>query len=131
MTDQTLTVGRSWAKVTTFALSLFLVSTIAVSAATNRLQCLLTDTGTRPGSENRALVVEFDPNGKTLNAVANGQSYSFSTISISNVVLSGTTGDVSMAVDRSSYGIVWQQYGTSGVITEYGHCQRPQDSPAP
>jgi hypothetical protein len=97
----------------------------AVAApATRQFDCVLTDTGTQPGSENRAIAVVFDEAAKTLSALDGAQSLRFASVSISNVTISAATASLSVGIDRSSLGIVWQTYGSTGVVTEYGKCRR-------
>jgi hypothetical protein len=98
------------------------------SAEPQKLNCILTDTETQPGSENRPIVVVFDEGAKTLSAKDGDHSYSFSKISISNVSINGLDDTVSLGIDRSSFGIVWQQYGADKLTTEFGHC-RPTPAP--
>jgi hypothetical protein len=109
--------------VSIIALSSLVISTEAF-AAEQRLDCVLTDTAEQLASENRAVSVEFDENTKTLNAQDGSQSYSFNNVSISNIAISGDVDKVSIGIDRSSWGIVWQQYGANKVVTEFGLCQR-------
>jgi hypothetical protein len=90
--------------------------------APQELDCILTDTATKPGSENRPIVVVFDEDKKTLMAKGGGRSYSFIKVTITYISIAGQAEDVSVGIDRSSLGIVWQQYGTDKVATEYGHC---------
>lgn len=100
--------------------------TVEALAAPQQLNCILTDTETQPGSESRPIVVVFDEDAKTLTAKDGDHTYSFSKISISNVSINGLGDTVSLGVDRSSFGIVWQQYGGGAdkATTEFGHCQR-------
>ena len=103
-----------------------LVAWIEASAAAQQLDCVLTDTAEKLGSENRAIVVVFDESAKTLKAQDGSQNYSFSNVSISNIAISGHVDSVSVGIDRSSLGIVWQQYAANKVITEFGHCRRAE-----
>lgn len=91
------------------------------AAAPQQLDCVLTDTSTQPGSEGWPVVVVFDEDKKTLSA-EEGRSYSFINVLISNVSINGQADDVSLGIDRSSLGIVWQQYGADNVRTDYGDC---------
>lgn len=100
------------------------------SAAMQQLDCVLTDIGTQPGSENRAVAVMFDETAKTLSAQDGAQSLRFASVSISNVTINAATDSLSIGIDRSSLGIVWQNYGPSGVVTEYGKCRRSDHPPA-
>jgi hypothetical protein len=93
------------------------------SAAPRQLDCVLTDTEAHPGSESRPIVIIFDEEAKTLTAKDDGNSYGFSKVSISNVSINGLDDSISLGIDRSSLGIVWQRYGTDNVTTEYGHCR--------
>ena len=108
------------------ALGMVLVWTAAASAAPQQFDCVLTDTDGKPGSENRPIVVLFDVDAKTVTAKDGANSYSFSKVSISNVSIDGAADSVSLGIDRSSFGIVWQQYGTDKVSTEYGQCHSAQ-----
>jgi len=93
------------------------------AAAPKHLDCILTDTATKPGTENRRVAVVFDEDTKTLSAEASGRSYSFGKVTITYISISGQVDDVSIGIDRSSLGIVWQQYGADKVTTEFGHCR--------
>jgi hypothetical protein len=93
------------------------------AAAPQQLDCVLTDTEAHPQSENRPIVVVFDQDKRTLTAQEGGRAYSFMKVSISNVSMNGQAGSVSLGIDRSSLGIVWQQYEADKVHTEYGHCR--------
>ena len=95
----------------------------SAATAPQQLDCVLTDTPARPGSENRAVTVVYDENDKTLTAEAAGRRYSFSKVTITYIAISGQADDISLGIDRSSLGIVWQQYEADKVNTEYGHCR--------
>jgi len=92
-------------------------------AAPRQLNCVLTDTEAHPRSENRPITVVFDDAAKTLTAKDGDRTYTFSKVSISNVTISGLDDNVSVGIDRSSFGIVWQQYAANRVTTEYGRCR--------
>lgn len=92
------------------------------TAAPQQLDCVLTDTEARPGSESRPIGIVFDEDKKTLTAEAGDRRYSFTKVTITYISISGQADDVSLGIDRSSLGIVWQQYGADKVHTEYGHC---------
>ena len=102
--------------------------TADTSAKPQQLDCVLTDTEAHPGSEHRPIVVVFDEDAKTLTAKDGDHSYSFSKISISNVSINGIDDSISFGIDRSSLGMVWQQYGAAKVTTEFGYC-RPSGDP--
>lgn len=109
-------------------LMMVLVWAAAASAAPQRLDCVLMDKDASPASENRPVVIVFDEDAKTVTAEAEGQTYSLEKVSISNISINGAADSVSLGIDRSSFGIVWQQYGADKVSTEYGRC-RPARSP--
>ncbi len=97
------------------------------SAQQQRLNCILADRDGQPGSESRSIVVAFDEYDKTVTAQEDGgHSYSFTKVTISNVSINGQADNISLGIDRSSLGIVWQQYGADKVSTEYGHCRAAQ-----
>jgi len=59
-----------------------------------------------------------------LTAEEGGHGYTFTKVTITYISINGQADDVSIGIDRSSLGIVWQQYGGDKVRTEYGHCRR-------
>ena len=97
-------------------------------AVPQRLDCILADTEGHSQSEKRPIVVVFDEDKSTLTADEGSRIYSFIKVSISNVSINGQADNVSLGIDRSSLGIVWQQYGADKVRTEYGRCH-PVSSP--
>ena len=116
---------RSSTAIIVAALSGVLAHPAGASATgQQQLDCVLTDTGTQPGSENRAIAVVFDEAAKSLSAQDGSRNFSFTTVSISNVAINGANDSVSIGIDRSSLGIVWQKYGSTVVVTEYGKCRR-------
>ena len=98
------------------------------SAAPRRLDCVLTDTPTKPQSENRPIVVIFDEDAGSLTAEESNHIHRFGKVSISSVTINGQADAISLGIDRSSLGIVWQQYDAGKVRTEYGLCH-PSQSP--
>ncbi len=70
------------------------------------------------------MTIVFDDTAKTLSAQNGSQKFSFASASISNVVINGVNDSISVGIDRSSLGIVWQTYGPGNVVIEYGRCQR-------
>ncbi len=94
-----------------------------VLAEPQQLDCVLTDTEAHPDSERRPIVIVFDQDAKTLSAKEGDRNHSFSRVSISNVTINALGDDLSVGIDRSSLGIVWQQYKTDKISTEYGHCR--------
>ena len=102
-----LTIGLAW--------------TGGASAAPQALDCVLTNPGSQPNSQ--PIVVTFDDIGKTLKAQRGTETYNFTNLSISNIAISGQVNGVSLGIDRSSLGIVWQQYGADKVVTEFGQCR--------
>ena len=110
------------------ALATVLVWTVAASAVPQRLDCVLTDQEASPASESRPMVVVFDEDAKTVTAQEGGQTYSLENVSISNISIDGAADSISLGIDRSSFGIVWQQYGADKVSTEYGQCHPGQST---
>ena len=91
------------------------------SAAPQQLHCVL---ASGQAAQNQPLVVVFDDDAKTLQVQSGSQTYSFTGVSISNVAISGSAGAVSLGIDRSSLGMVWQQYAPENATIEYGSCQK-------
>lgn len=104
------------------ATSIILAANAAALAAPQQLDCILTDTKAKPGSERRPVAVIFDEDTKTLTARAGDRNYSFAKVTMTYIAISGQTKDASVGVDRSALGIVWQQYAAGKVTTEFGHC---------
>jgi len=98
------------------------------SAAPQQLRCVLASSQT--AAQNQPIVVVFDDDAKTLQAQSGSQTYSFTDVSISNVAISGSAGDISLGIDRSSLGMVWQQYAPEKTTVEYGKCQNSAASTA-
>jgi hypothetical protein len=99
----------------------------APSLATfERFTCALTDTIGKPGSENRPIIVTFDDATNTLEADEGGQTHILRDVSASSISISGNADDVSLGIDRSSLGVVFQHYGAVGkaVTIEFGRCRR-------
>jgi hypothetical protein len=96
------------------------------AAAPQQLHCVLTPSQTV--TQNQSIVVVFDDHAKTLQAQSGTQTYNFSDVSISNVAISGNAGVVSLGIDRSSLGMVWQQYTAEKPTIDYGQCQKNQAS---
>lgn len=94
------------------------------SAASLQLNCTLTDTADQLGSENHPIIITFDQDAKTLKAQDGSQNYNFGDVSISNIAISGNIDNVSLGIDRSSLGIVWQQYAAGKVATQFGQCRQ-------
>lgn len=114
-----------WAAVLIVSVLLAASAWIAdARAAPQQLDCVLTDTEAHPGSESRPVVVVFDEDKKTLTAEAGDRHYNFTKATITYISISGQADDVSLGIDRSSLGIVWQHYGADKVVTEFGHCRQ-------
>lgn len=93
------------------------------AAAAQQLTCVLTNAGDQPSAQSQPITVIVDDDAKTLQARNGGQNYRFDNVSISNVAISGDVGAVSLGIDRSSLGMVWQQYQPDQVITDFGQCR--------
>jgi hypothetical protein len=98
------------------------------SAAPQQLHCTLASS--QPGVQNQVIVVVFDDDAKTLQTQSGSQTYRFTDVSISNVAISGSAGAVSLGIDRSSLGMVWQQYAPETPAITYGKCQNSPASTA-
>jgi hypothetical protein len=104
------------------AYMVLIASAATAWAAPYRLNCVLTDMDAKPKSENRSVIIMLDEDKKTLTAEEGDRSYSFTKVTITSISISGQADNVSVGIDRSSLGIVWQQYGTDKVATEFGYC---------
>jgi len=108
-----------------FALVLsFLMISATAFAGKQRFDCVLTDTAEQLASENHAVSIVLDETTKTLKAQDGSRSYSFNKVAISALAISGEVDNASIGIDRSSWGIVWQQYNTDKVVTQFGRCRQ-------
>jgi hypothetical protein len=105
----------------TLAIALTMMATGLMAATSGMLDCVLTNPGSQ--ANNQPIVVTFNDTDKTLAAQRGTKNYSFTNVSISNISISGQTNSVSLGIDRSSLGIVWQQYAADKVVTEFGQCR--------
>jgi len=121
---------RSSAALIAAVLIVILARLSTASATPQQLSCTLTDTAEQLGAKSRPIAVVFDDDAKTLNAQDGARNYRFDNVSISNISISGEVDDVSLGIDRSSSGIVWQQYGPDKPVIEFGQCRRT-NPPAP
>lgn len=101
-----------WAGALTVS-ALFAASAWAAdsSVAPQQLDCVLTDTGARPGSESRPITIVFDEDAKTLTAKDGDRSFSFSKVSISNVSINGLDDDALFAegIGKDVVSRVWRK----------------------
>jgi len=74
-------------------------------------------------AQSQPITVTFDDNPKSLHAEDGARSYVFDDVSISNVAISGDIDAISIGIDRSSLGIVWQKYEGDKAVTQYGRCR--------
>lgn len=121
---------RSSTAVSVAVLIGVLARSLGASAAAQQLDCVLTDTADQLGSESRPIGVVFDENAKTVQVQLGSQTYNLSNVSISNIAISGNVDNYSLGIDRSSMGIVWQQYGADKPVTEFGRCRRADHAAA-
>ena len=95
------------------------------ATASEQLTCTLTDTAAQPGAQSRPLTIIVDDAANTLKAQEGERTYTFRDVSISSVSISGHADDISLGIDRSSFGVVFQSYGgaTNAAAIEFGRCQ--------
>jgi hypothetical protein len=111
---------------------------VGAIAAPARLDCSLTDIETQGagkfdrlvGAENRAITVVFDEQAPALAVYQDGNPRALSNVTITQSSMSGTSSDISLGVDRSSWSIVFQTYGSDSTRAEFGTC-KPSTAPLP
>jgi hypothetical protein len=108
---------------------ILLLSPAGVIAAPQRLDCNLTSLETKMASttdvvaETRPITVVFDQEAKALTAYPNGSPLVLTNVTMSQIAMSGyVNGQVSLSVDPSSWGIVFQTYKPDSTSTEFGMC---------
>jgi len=94
----------------------------AASAAPQQLACALTGAGGQPAAQSQSILIVFDYAAKTLQATMGTQTYKFDNVSVSNIAISGDAANISIGIDQSSLGLVWQQYGAGASTIAYGQC---------
>ena len=107
----------------TLAAAAVLIWTANAAAAPQQLDCALNSTRAAAAAQTSTIVVRFDQDAKTLQAQTASQIYSFGNVSISTVAISGSVGTVSLGIDRSSFGLVWQQYAPDKAMIMFGQCR--------
>jgi hypothetical protein len=120
-------MGQQESMKTAAAAFILILSLAHAAAAPQQFTCVLTNPAGQ--SPSQSLNVIYDDAAKTLQAQSGQSTYSFDNVSISTIAIAGYTGPVSLGIDRSSLGVVWQQYSDGKVTTEFGQC-RPNPAPA-
>lgn len=114
-----------------------LIGTAHATAAPQQLNCTLAgvsgqpaspSVSGQPASPSQPIVILFDQDAETLQAQVGNQNYSFGNVSVSAVAISGDVDSVSLGIDLSSLGMVWQQYADGKATIQFGQCRL---SPAP
>jgi hypothetical protein len=121
-----------------FVAGVLLLSPVGAVAASARLNCSLTDVETQGagkfdrqvGAENRSVTVVFDEQASALSVDQNGAPRTLSNVTITQSSMSGTSSDISVGVDRSSWSIVFQTYASDSIRAEFGSC-KPSTEPPP
>ncbi len=121
------------------AAAVLLLMPAGAIAAPQRLDCTLTSLETRAGpttdvrAESRLITVVFDQQAKTLTVYPdpNGSALVLTNVTMSQVAMSGyISGQVSLSIDPSSWGIAFQTYKPQSTTTEFGTCS-PSAKPLP
>lgn len=98
-----------------------LVANVA-AAASQRLQCTLTDTDAQREVERRPIAIVFDEDAGTMRLLEGGRTRVLKNVSISMTSMSGADAEITVGVSRSSLSVVLQTYQKNSVQTEYGNC---------
>ncbi len=103
-------------------------------AATQRLDCVLTDTDVASAIEHRPIVILFDDESATMKLQEGARTRELGQVSISMVSMSGGDADTTIGVSKSSWRVVVQTYQSGSVRTEFGVCTLrgapPKSTPA-
>ena len=97
--------------------------TIEAFAAPMRLECVLTNAGADDKEMTRTILVVFDAEMNTLISYQGARPREFADVTISTVSINGSTDDMSIGIDRSSWSIVVQTYSQDRVSGEFGTCR--------
>jgi len=97
--------------------------TIGAFAAPMRLECVLTNAGADDKETTRTILVVFDAEMNTLISYQDARPREFADVTISTVSINGSTDDMSIGIDRSSWSIVVQTYSQDRVSGEVGTCR--------
>lgn len=116
------------------AAHLLLPSALAV-AAPKRLDCSLTEleTTVRPKyeaeAENRAIIVVFDEEARTLAVYQDGNRRVLDHVTITQISMNGYVDEISLGIDMSSWSIVLQTYKPNSMSAEFGACSQSAKPP--
>ena len=109
-------------------------SSAAALAEPTRLECTLSRLQTKSGQnfesavENRSLSVTYDEEGRSLKVDRDGKTYSLGHITMTPISITGYVDDISLGVDRSSWSVVLQTFGSSSTTSEFGTCGKSTKS---
>jgi hypothetical protein len=113
---------------------LLLLPTGAV-AAPERLDCHLTQLETLGGTksdqsaENQSITIVFDEQTHALTVYKDASARTLKSVTITQSSMSGFLDDISLGVDRSSWGIVFQTYASDSPQVEFGDCKLSAEPP--
>lgn len=112
-----------------FALALAPLWSAGACAAPVRLDCTLEGPKVDGKVTTRTVTVIFDADGDRLSLQQDTQRQDFAHVTISTVSINGSTNDMSLGIDRSSWSIVLQTYGADRIERQYGTCRQPASKP--
>ena len=110
------------------ALSAVLLLPAGAVAAPKRLDCSLTLLETRAGpksdqsAESRSMMIVFDEEAQALTLYQGASVQALGRVTITQSSMSGAVGEITLGIDRSSWGIVFQTYGSDSMRAEFGEC---------
>jgi|ERR1019366_3460426 hypothetical protein len=114
---------------------LLLLSSAGAVAAPERLDCSLTKAEIQSGSqseqvaENRSIIIVFDGQTRALTVYQDADVQALSGVTITQSSMSGAVGEIMLGIDRSSWGIVFQTYGSDSMRAEFGECNLSAEPP--
>ena len=97
-------------------------------AAPERLDCRLIKAEIQSGSqseqvaEDRSIIVVFDEQTRALTVYQDANGQALNGVTITQSSMSGAVGEISLGLERSSWGIVFQTYGSDSMRAEFGEC---------
>jgi hypothetical protein len=112
----------------TLAVALLLLPSGIAAAASERLDCNLTQIETKAGpnfdveTESRTIAVVVNDEARTIVVYQDGRGRALDHVTITPIAMNGYVDDMSLGIQTSSGNVVLQSYGPNSTKAEFGIC---------
>lgn len=76
------------------------------------------------GSDPEIIGIRLDAAARTARVATSDGTFEFQKLAVSSIAISGSTGAVSLGIDRSTLHVVWQRYDGTRTVNRYGECRK-------